>query len=415
MTLTGWNLKKTTLLHDNTELGTAWLAGDFLNRVPFAVDNLPESVERPPNDSIKSAQSLTLPVIVNGRIGRTGERDVFKFEGRAGQKIVAEVFARRLDSPLDSNLRLTDAGGKQIAFNDDCEDKACGLETHHADSCIEATLPADGNYFIELADTQGRGGAEFAYRLRVSEPQPDFALRIVPSSLSLRAGMSVPVTIFALRKEGFTNAISLNLKDAPPGFSLSGASVGVNQEKAQFTLKAPSQPTDDPASISIEGNALIDGKRVTHDAEPAEDMMQAFIYRHLVPSQELAVSVNGMRRPFLASTFKILSPTPVKISPGGTARVRVSAPPGNLSDRFNLKLTGAPEGISLVNTRPVSTGLELVFASDKEKVKPGSAGNLICEIVPQFKGQNEKQKKAVNQVRRDAAATLPAISYIVTE
>ena len=47
------------------------------------------------------------------------EQDVYRFEGRARQQVVAEVFARRLDSPLDSLIRLTDKEGKQLAFNDD--------------------------------------------------------------------------------------------------------------------------------------------------------------------------------------------------------------------------------------------------------------------------------------------------------
>jgi len=39
-------------------------------------------------------------------------------------------------------LRLTDAGGKQIAFNDDFEDPGAGLLTHQADSLISCRLPA---------------------------------------------------------------------------------------------------------------------------------------------------------------------------------------------------------------------------------------------------------------------------------
>ena len=74
------------------------------------LDTLPECLEQKPNDSPQQAQRITLPVIVNGRIDRPGDRDVFRFEGRAGQEIVAEVYARRLDSPLDSVLQLTDSG-----------------------------------------------------------------------------------------------------------------------------------------------------------------------------------------------------------------------------------------------------------------------------------------------------------------
>jgi hypothetical protein len=412
--LNGWNLPEKIFVHTNSEVGIAGLNGNFFNPVPFAVDDLPECFEREPNHSVETAQQVTLPIIINGHVGKPGEPEVFKFTGHAGQQIVAEVFARRLDSPLDSFLRLTDADGKQLAFNDDFEDRGTGLETHHADSDLTATLPADGTYFIHLTDTQGQGGPEFAYRLRISEPQPDFALRVVPSSLSLRTGMSAPLTVFALRRDGFTNAINLELKDTPAGFSLSGARIAAGQDKAQFTLKAPPQPTENPVAIVIEGLARIGGKPVTHTAAPAEDMMQAFAYRHLVPSQELAVAVNGQPRPFLRDAFKILSATPVKLSPGGTVRVRVSAPPGNFSERFKLELDNAPEGISLTNVSALPAGLDLVFNCDAEKAKPGTSGNLICDVVPKNPALTNLQQKAGNAQRRAAVATLPAIPFTIS-
>jgi hypothetical protein len=414
--LTGWNLPEQSLSRDNPEAGITSLNGNFFNAVPFAVDDLPECFEREPDNSVETAQSITLPIIINGRIGRPGERDVFKFDGRAGQQIVAEVFARRLDSPLDSFLRLTDADGKQLAFNDDFEDKGSGLNTHHADSYLAATLPANGSYFIQISDTQGQGGPEFAYRLRVSEPRPDFALRVVPSSLSLRTGMSGPLTVFALRRDGFTNAIYLELKNAPEGFSLSGGRVLENQDKAQFTLKAPPQPSESTMAISIEGYALIAGKLVARTAVPAEDMMQAFAYRHLVPSKELAVSVNGPPRLFMRDAFKIISATPVKIPSGGTVGVRVSAPAGALTERFKLELDNAPEGISLDSVSPIANGVELVVRCDAKKAKVGAEGNLICNMVPNNQAPAQNPKNPGNQPRRGVAATLPAIPFkIVAE
>jgi hypothetical protein len=41
----------------------------------------------------------------------------------------------------------------------------------------------------------------------------------------------------------------------------------------------------------IQGGAEIDGHAVVEDAVPAEDMMQAFIYRHLVPVDALLIDV----------------------------------------------------------------------------------------------------------------------------
>ena len=413
--LSGWNLPEKELTLDNSTVGPGVISvGEkFFNSVPFAVDNLPEITEGETNHSENTAQAVTLPVIVNGRIGQPGVADVFKFNGRAGQIIVAEIFARRLDSPLDSFLRLTDSAGKQLAFNDDFEDKGTGLNTFHADSYLTTTLPADGTYFIHLTDTQGQGGPEFAYRLRLSKPQPDFALRLVPSSLSLRTGMSTPVTVYALRRDGFTNAIDLKLKGAPAGFSLSGARIPENQDKAQFTLKAPPQPTKYPVAISIEGQALVDGKQVSHLAAPAEDMMQAFFYRHLVPSKELAVVVNGAAQMFARDAFKILTATPVKISPGGEMRVRVSTPTSAFAQRFELKLNNAPAGLSLETTSPVTNGLELVFACDATNSKAGFTGNLICDVLQKIQGTNLNQAKLGNQPRRNAVASLPAIPFKV--
>src|SRR5208283_5396208 len=194
-----------------------------LNSLPFALDSLPECMEQEPNDSPETAQQVTVPIIINGRIDRPGDRDVFRFEGRAGQIVVAEVYARRLDSPLDSVLRLTDARGNQLAFNDDAPDEGAGLETHHADSRLMVTLPANGSYALSIGDAQQKGGPEYAYRLRIGAPRPDFELRVTPSAVNGGVNGNVPLTVHALRRDGFAEPITLSLKDAPRGVTLAGA------------------------------------------------------------------------------------------------------------------------------------------------------------------------------------------------
>src|ERR1039457_5924028 len=295
--LKGWNLPVTTLTPTNNEPGIYPVSvrkeDRVSNRVPFAVDTLPECLEQEPNNSIATAQRVTLPIIVNGRVDKPGDWDVFRFQGHAGDTVWAGVLPRRLDSPLDSVLKLTDASGKQLAFNDDHEDKGAGLNTHYADSYITATLPADGAFYVHIGDAQHQGGPEFAYRLRISSPRPDFALRVVPSSLSVRGGSSVPLTVYALRRDGFTNEITLALQDAPAGFKLNGAKVPAGQDQVRLTLLAPAVPTEKPLALVLEGRAIIQGKEVVHLAVPAEDMMQAFAYRHLVPAKEMDVAISG--------------------------------------------------------------------------------------------------------------------------
>ncbi|MHC4176674.1 MAG: hypothetical protein ACYSWU_04160, partial [Planctomycetota bacterium] len=133
--LTGWNLPVDKVTMDTRDKVSeirplSVRKGNAIsNTVPFAVDTLPECLEEESNDSPPAAHPVTLPVIVNGRIDRPGDWDVFRIEGRAGEQVVAEVTARRLASPLDSVLELTDAAGKRWAFNDDHEDKADALKT----------------------------------------------------------------------------------------------------------------------------------------------------------------------------------------------------------------------------------------------------------------------------------------------
>jgi hypothetical protein len=288
------------------------------NRVPFAVDTLPELLEKEPNNKQAGAQKVTLPVIVNGRIDKPGDCDVFGFEGRAGNNIVAEVYARRLNSPLDSVLKLTDANGHNLMANDDHEDKGAGLTTHHADSMLRTTLPNNGTYYIHIGDAQTKGGEAYGYRLRISRPRPDFALRLVPSSINARAGSSIPVTVYALRKDGFTGDIKMTLKDAPKGFTLRGSRLPAQKDQVNLTLKVPPRPMKKSVSLHLEGHAIIQGREVVRPAVPADDRMQAFIYHHLVPAKDLKVAVIARPKPRTpAKNHKPqnVKPTPAKKRP----------------------------------------------------------------------------------------------------
>ena len=301
--MTGWNLPADELKLDANDkepgIVPVSLRRDELvsNSVPFAVDTLPECLEKEGNNNHADAQKVTLPVIVNGRIDKPGDCDVFGFQGNTSDKVIAEVYARRLNSPLDSVLKLTNANGKQLIFNDDHEDKGEGLTTHHADSLLSTTLPADGFYYIHIGDAQTKGGEAYGYRLRISRPRPDFELRVVPSSINARGGASVPITVYALRKDGFNGDIAVTLKDTPKGFTLRGNRVPAGKDQVRLTLRVPAGPIKKALSLSMEGRAEIQGREVVRPAVPADDMQQAFIYRHLVPAKDLKVAVIGRAKP----------------------------------------------------------------------------------------------------------------------
>lgn len=423
--LKGWNLPTTKVTLDNKTRAPGlypifvrkdnWIS----NYVPFAVDDLPEITEQKANSQHRTAQAVRLPVIINGVIEKPDDKDFFKFEGLVGQQIVAEVMAHRLNSPLDSIIKITDADGKQLAVNDDFEDKASGLETHHADSYLRYTLPTNGTYYVEVTDTAHRGGPEYAYRLRLSSPQPDFALRVVPASINLRAGSTVPVTVYAVRRDGFTNAISIVLKDAPEGFKVNGNTIPAGADSVKLTLTAQGPTSKGPTHLNFIGRAAINGTDVVRSAVPAEDMMQAFFYRHLVPSKELDVATIGSGR-FQGKGYgsssksgqkklpdvKVTSKLPAKIPAGGTTVLQLNIP-GYIatSGRVEMELTDPPEGITIKKFVPGKNGAEIILAADGEKAKAGQKGNLIVAVMAKPKDKNTTQKFQVQ--------TLPAIPYEV--
>ena len=379
----------------------------IFNRILFSVDTLPESREKEPNESPSQAFLINLPRIVNGRIGTPGDRDVFRFQARAGQEIVAEVTARRLGSPLDSLLVLTDPEGRILASNDDHEDPASGLTTDHADSFLRFKLPRDGSYFLRLTDTRKKGGREYAYRLRISRPRPGFALRVVPSEINVRAGTIVPITVYALRKDGFKGNISLALKNPPQGFALSGAWIPAGCDRIRLTLTVPSVPRKEPFRLQLVGKAKIRGKEIVRRAVPAEDMMQAFIYRHLVPARDWLVSVTGRKRK--SPQVKLLSGKPVRIVPGRSTRLTFTVPKW-LRNQLRFSLNNPPAGISIEKTATEKNEIVLVLKAEKSTAKPGLKGNLIIDAYME-RMQKPKGGKGKSRKRRIPLGTLPAVPF----
>jgi hypothetical protein len=128
---------------------------------PLLVEQkLPVIAENEPNPGFKQAQAITLPVVIEGVIASPRDVDVFRFEGKKGQKVSAEVLARRFGSPLDALLSLYNERGELLAH----------AESAKGDPRFEATLPADGVFFLSLIDANDTGSSVHVYRLRVEAP-----------------------------------------------------------------------------------------------------------------------------------------------------------------------------------------------------------------------------------------------------
>lgn len=412
----GWNLP-TDRIQLDTNPGGATIRPVALsapsgssNPVPVAVGDLPETEEAEPNGSPDDAQLVQLPLVINGRIESAGDADVYRFGGQAGNRIIAEVTARRLDSPLDSVVYLVNPSGEVLAWNDDFKDPAHGLVTHHADSYVSAELPADGMYCLRIADAQARGGSDFTYRLRLGPPQPSFELRAVPSSLAIPAGGAGVLEVHAHRIDGFEGPIELRLTDAPEGFRIDGGVIPSGTDRLSITVSAPRPEGPRIAAIDIQGQAQVDGQTVARPVVAADDMMQAFIYHHLVPRMELVTMVLGDNR---APFPEIAHDAPIDLPVGGRAEVVVDLPGRGVVEGIHFELRDPPTGVSLVDVRREPAKVTLVLACDAAREEAFS-GNIIADAYIQNPIRDD-DGNPTGRTRKVPLGSLPAIPARIGE
>jgi hypothetical protein len=384
-------------------------------RFPLQIDYFPELFDEEPNDNISSAQTAAWPTTINGRIDRPGDVDVYRLD--AGARMVAEVHARRLGSPLDSMLTLTDADGNEVAFNDDHKDMTQAMQTHHADSLLSASIPASGEYFLHISDAQRNGGEEFSYRLRLASPQADYELRVVPSTIMARAGQVVPITVFALRKDGFAEDIEVSLVDPPEGFRLDGRVVPRGVDRIQMTLTVPATAPAKPVQLEMEGAARRGSRSrtsIVRPAVPAENMMQAFIWYHLVPVEQWSVVVSG--RPGAKMPIQIRMPSDRIVLPrGGELLLNILPLVKNIeADQFHVELIEPPEGItaSIISDEAGRFAIEVTTSADE--VEPGLRGNLLINVYKEYTPEPTEAEPAPKPRRTDYGM-MRAIPFEVTK
>jgi hypothetical protein len=124
-------------------------------------DETPRIVEKEPNNGFEQAQPIAVPQVVEGSIRQPQDVDVFRVEGKAGDRIVFDVRARRFGSPVEAMLTLYDADGHILATAE-----GAGAQR---DPVLKASLPRDGRYFLALIDANDQGGPIWVYRLLVSK------------------------------------------------------------------------------------------------------------------------------------------------------------------------------------------------------------------------------------------------------
>lgn len=135
---------------------------------PFRLVNYDNVLEAEPNDEqAKASVAPGSPIALNGIIEKPGDVDFFKVPLKKGMTLEVQAFAQSLGSPLDSVVNIYNAKGGSISGNDD------GGGRRRLDSKFKIAIPADGDYFVRVADHLERGGANYVYRLELIAAEPE--------------------------------------------------------------------------------------------------------------------------------------------------------------------------------------------------------------------------------------------------
>jgi hypothetical protein len=211
------------------------------------------------------AEFVKVPAALNGRVTKPGDADEWRVELKKGEKVTFEVQARKLGSPLCPVVTVRDTAGKELA------------RAESADLAADPTLafqpPADGVYTVRVAERfRSRGGPNFAYRLKVTEPgggAPGLRLTLPADTLTVLPNGNAKLKLAVERSGGFVGPISLTIDGLPEGVTASPAAVPANANAVDLTFTAKADARLQAAKLTISGKATHNGADLTATATVA--------------------------------------------------------------------------------------------------------------------------------------------------
>ena len=234
------------------------------NSRQFVVGTLNEILDAGNSSPEKSAE-LPLGSTFNGRID-ANTYDYLKVPLKAGERVILDCLAERIDSRLNATMVLTDPAGKELLRVRD------SLGT---DPVIDFTAPAEGQYILKVFDAVYGGGAEYFYRLNATAmPFVDF---IYPPSAP--AGSNNQFTIYG--------------RNLPGGQPVEGMSM--NGAPLQKVLVNIPLPADDAARTSLAIGPATHNRAASQDAiefrlptpqGPANPVLVYYSAAPVTPEQE---------------------------------------------------------------------------------------------------------------------------------
>ena len=380
----GWNLTSSRTMVRPEEQGRVPVrvkgkGGLVSNTVWFQSDTCSTLTLRRGQDNGLRDNALTVQPFeaFNGCVTRSLQEFWFCFRPPKARRWHFEVAARRLGSPADMRISLFEASGALIGHYDDVEDVSDYMNTHHADPQATLKLDVDRPVYIRVTEAQGHFGEDYTFRFFVTPSQPDFSLSIEPAVFAVPAGGTGMFNVVATRRQGFSGPIDLQLEGLPAGYKVAGTRIEKGMTRGIVTVTAPRDAVQKTCHPTLIGRAKAAGREIERTAHPAESMMQAFYYTHMMPVGDFRMEVEPAQ-PFTLSVEQSSS-RPLRLSREKSVplKVKIHRNPGY--------------------DKPITVMLKTSGSGCKAEavVVPGDSSEAVLELTVGAGVKKEKVLKAV--------------------
>jgi hypothetical protein len=331
------------------------------------VSDFPNVLEVEPNNDLAHATPVEqdFPVALNGIVDQKDDIDFFKFKAKKDQTLDFTIYARRLNSPLDSIIFIYNAKGAAIASNDDAGGP---------DSYLRWKAPADGDYYVSVRDQLGRGDIDYVYRLEITPAEPKLTVWLPEMTLNQnqdRRAIPVPkgnryASLVRIKRADVGGDVQLDAQGLPDGVTAQAPIVDKSVDTVPVVFEATPDAPAVAKAFGIETKLTEppkDGKvtsEVDHNVDVVENGNQRPYY--IIKEHDLPVSV--------------IDEIPVKLS---IAQPKV---PLLQTGSMNLKITAerkadfkGPISISLLYSPPGigNAGIQTIKEGENEGIVTISA------------------------------------------
>lgn len=244
--LRGWNLSEENVAVSNPTGAHSepwlWTPPQAAGLIPLVAVDAPLLIATAEATTVKG-QAIGAPCCVSGVVAQRNEVHRFTFTSTKGAKLAIAAESAALNFELDPLLKLVDPDGKVIAEADDA--------AKNPDPTLMATIPANGQYTLELRDTFHGGGPRHVYRLTIQPQQPRVTMTLAAGNYVIEPGKTAEVAV-TINRQGMNDDFSATAVDLPPGVTVTEAksqAKGDTAKQIKLTFTASDDARSGPLKI----------------------------------------------------------------------------------------------------------------------------------------------------------------------